>query len=323
MHEPSCRQNPALHSQEALPAPESALSSHIEQRGDPSVAKVPAGQVVHEGSGDFVNPRLQWEHSEIEEAPTNGKCLPAGQAKQVPPSSGHALQLSLVDAPTKSENLPISQFIQVSAEIAPVATEYFPALHSTHILSEFAANAPEYLPAEHVVHTASVEAPTMEECLPGLQSKQVVEALLAVYFPATHLRQLSADEAPATVENVPAEHPTHRVEDDAPSVVKNVPVMQRLQSDAALLPSISEYLPAAQDRQVSWEVAAHSVEYVPLGQSWHDPEPSSENLPAEHSSHRELATAPATAENLPAAHGRHVTSEDAATAKEKVPAEQS
>ena len=71
------------------------------------------------------------------------------------------------------------------------------------------------------------------------------------------------------------------------------------------------------------EVAAHSVEYVPLGQSWHDPEPSSENLPTEHSLHRELVTDPATAENLPAAHGRHVTSEDAATAKEKVPAEQS
>ena len=138
-----------------------------------------------------------------------------------------------------------------------------------------------------------------------------------------HLRQLSADEAPATVENVPAEHPTHRVEDDAPSVVKNVPVTQRLQSDAALLPSVSEYLPAAQDKQVSMEVAAHSVEYVPLGQSWHDTEPSSENFPAEHYLHRELVTAPATPEYLPAAHGRHVTSEDAASEKEKVPAEQS
>jgi len=59
MHEPCCRENPALHSQDALPAPESALSSHIEHWGDPSEAKVPAGQVVHEGPGDFVNPRLQ------------------------------------------------------------------------------------------------------------------------------------------------------------------------------------------------------------------------------------------------------------------------
>ena len=126
----------------------------------------------------------------------------------------------------------------------------------------------------------------MEEYLPGLQSKQVVEALLAAYFPAMHLRQLSADEAPATVENVPAEHPTHRIEVDAPSVVKNVPVTQRLQSDAALLPSVSEYLPAAQSMHspvpepVLYFPASHGLHSGPKYPALqkHDSDPGTESI---------------------------------------------
>ena len=127
------------------------MLSHTEHSEDPSGAKVLAGHETQERSGDIVYPRGQMEHSESEEAPIRGKCLPAVHATQVPLTAGHVIQLPLEDAQRMSEYLPSSQLMHVSAEKAPSAVENLPAVHWIHKVFEPAPLEGRYVPAGHWV----------------------------------------------------------------------------------------------------------------------------------------------------------------------------
>jgi hypothetical protein len=178
-----------LHSHAPLAAAESEFISQPEHSEDPGEAKVLAGQEAQESSGDIVYPEGQVEHSETEEAPIRGKCLPAAQATQVPFTAGHLIQLF---APSISEYVPRPQLMHLSAEKAPSTVEYLPALHLRHELSPSPPLNGKYFPAGHRVQVSLEDAPSTSE-----------------YVPMPQFRHVSAEIAPCAVEYLPALHFTH------------------------------------------------------------------------------------------------------------------
>ena len=78
-----------------------------------------------------------------------------------------------------------------------------------------------------------------------------------------------------------------------------------------------ENVPAAHSLHVELESAPGTLEYWPAVHETHDVAAPSEYLPAAHSLHVELEAAPVALENLPGTHSRHTEEEMAGHAQEE------
>ena len=121
-------------------------------------------------------------------------------------------------APAPEEIAPVAQFLQV---VIP-GEEYLPDVQSVHADVPVTA---EYLPAAQFTQVAAVVAPTTEEYSPVSHRVQAEVPVFIAYdpagqfvqgaappgenFPAGHMTQVLAEDAPTTSEDVPAIHPGH------------------------------------------------------------------------------------------------------------------
>ena len=101
----------------------------------------------------------------------------------------------------------------------------------------------EYVPALHSIQAKEDDAPDTVEYVPAAQLAQTVAPWIELYFPASQPMHTIDEDAPAVVEYVPAIHDEHVVD---PLKAAKVPALQPLHTPLDVAPTHVEYVPAAQ-----------------------------------------------------------------------------
>ena len=68
-----------------------------------------------------------------------------------------------MDCPTRAENVPAGQLVQVAGAVAPVAVEYRPVPQSKQLLAEGNPEPVPYVPAAQLMQIATAVAPAVVE----------------------------------------------------------------------------------------------------------------------------------------------------------------